>query len=301
MPTLDSKARDHLSKEEVIAALTLLKKHLPSISRNKRNLMFLLESQWNGNENKYLSGLRSEESYKREIARIKLAVLNQIPKDADQIELEEEEPVLDSPGQSPSVSPSPNFGNKKVYFSYSWENEKNPGIEDIVDKMYESLIADGFPIVRDKVDLDFGASIDKFMQKLAKGDLVMIFISDKYIRSDYSMFELYKIGLNNGMDYERVIEKILPVRVEEKINLDSTGFKKYRGHWKRLTDKWKKNVMSGEASLPEMKQFDRLRKMEVFIGELLGWIKDMNSKTIPLLEEDNFAEVKNAIRARLTS
>ncbi|MEL6628670.1 MAG: hypothetical protein AAFQ92_24330, partial [Bacteroidota bacterium] len=178
MPTLDSKVRNHVSKEEIIPALALLKEHLPTISKNKRNLILLLESQWNGNENKFLSGLRSEESYNREVTRIKLAVINQIPSSAAQIELEEEESDSTSVDQPSQVSPLPEFGNKKVYFSYSWKNDINPDLEVIVDKMYDSLIADGFPIVRDVVDLGYGESIDKFMGQLGEGDLVMVFLSD---------------------------------------------------------------------------------------------------------------------------
>ncbi|MEO1382698.1 MAG: TIR domain-containing protein, partial [Bacteroidota bacterium] len=304
MPTLDSKVRDHVRKEEIIPALALLKEHLPTLStifKNKRNMILLLESQWNGNENKFLSGLRSEESYKREVARIKLAVITQIPSNATQIELEEEESDPTTVDQPPRVSPLPEFGNKKVYFSYSWENDKNPGIEGIVNEMYKSLIAEGFPIIRDKVDLDFGSSIDKFMKKLAEGDLVMIFVSDKYIRSDYSMFELYKIGLNNGMDYEKVINKILPVRVEEKLDFGPSGFREYREHWESMRKEWWKNVKSGKASKYESDRYYRVKDIEERVGDLLGWIVDINSKTTQLLKENNFEEVKAAIRSRLTS
>ncbi|MEO0585192.1 MAG: TIR domain-containing protein, partial [Bacteroidota bacterium] len=265
MPTLDSKVRDHVSKEEIVAALALLKEHLPTIFQKKRNMILLLESQWNGNENKFLSGLRSEESYNREVARIKLAVLNQIPRNATQIELEEEEPESTSVDNPPKVNPSPDFGNKKVYFSYSWKNDINPDLEVVVDEMYKSLIAAGFPIIRDVVDLGYGEDIDLFMEQLGDGDLVMVFISDKYIRSEYSMFELNEIGQNNRMNINKVIKRLLPVRVEE-IDLSGSGFREYREHWTKLKRDWELNVTDGQASLYEMRQFDRVRSIQMNIG-----------------------------------
>ncbi|MEL6732856.1 MAG: TIR domain-containing protein [Bacteroidota bacterium] len=300
MPTLDSKVRNHVSKEEIIPALALLKEHLPTISKNKRNLILLLESQWNGNENKFLSGLRSEESYNREVTRIKLAVINQIPSSAAQIELEEEESDSTSVDQPSQVSPLPEFGNKKVYFSYSWKNDINPDLEVIVDKMYDSLIADGFPIVRDVVDLGYGESIDKFMGQLGEGDLVMVFLSDKYIKSDFSMFELYEIGRNNSMEKEKVIAKILPVRVEE-INMGPKTLKAYRNHWREKFAEWEENLRDGGTSEYELMRFNRVKRIQQNLGNLLGWVGDINARKLKLLEENKFAEVKSAIRARLTS
>ena len=79
-----------------------------------------------------------------------------------------------------------------VFISYAWGDER----EEIVNKIDQALQNKGLKIIRDKRDLEYKGSINEFMERIGRGDCVIVVVSDKYLRSPNCMYELVEIADN---------------------------------------------------------------------------------------------------------
>ncbi len=192
--------------------------------------------------------------------------------------------------------------NPEIYFSYAWgdENERTTSREKIIDEIFLSLEQDGYTLVRDKRDLEYGKLISKFMEQIGRGDLIVVGISEKYLKSEYCMFELYEIWRNSKMEIETFLSKVLPITVEN-IKLDIDGLPPYLDFWndKFKTANLKFKRYSKEFSDEQHKQFKRIQTIHENFSKLAGIIHDINRKTLPLLSDNDFEIVKNTINVRM--
>lgn len=191
----------------------------------------------------------------------------------------------------------------KIYFSYAWGDpeEKGASREELVNALYDSLHADGFNVLRDKMDLDYGGLISEFMKQLGEGDQIVVFISDKYVRSPYCMFELFEIARNNRWDKAAFAKRILPVAIERLRFDDPDVLEVYFGHWEAEEAKWAKLIQRrmDQISDAQYNRYQKIKEINQNFSKLSDWLTDMNSKTNTILREDDFAEVKSAILKRL--
>ena len=169
-------------------------------------------------------------------------------------------------GGGASVSaPSKDFGEKapgqhKVYFSYAWGEE---GQENLVDKLYKSLLKGepSFELHRDNMSIAYGGLISPYMEEMGRGDLIVVFLSDKYLRSPYCMFELYEIGRNAKFDKEVFSQKVLPIRLEQLKLDDPQVLGGYYTYWEGEKKRWdsflKQRMAKGNLS---PSQSDRYHK-----------------------------------------
>ena len=113
--------------------------------------------------------------------------------------------------QNPLVHLRPaETGKAAVFFSYAWKDEDHPELEVIVDKLHDSLEADGFRVIRDKKSIGYGDLISTFMDEHAQSGHIIVFLSDRYIRSAYCMYELYQAYLHctfNKENYSAVFTR----------------------------------------------------------------------------------------------
>jgi pterin-4a-carbinolamine dehydratase len=187
------------------------------------------------------------------------------------------------------------FFKPKVFFSYAWGGER----EKIVDDLYDSLRKDEtYEVVRDKIDLGYKGLISEFMKGIGKGNFVVIALSDKYLRSEYCMFELYELYRNSSLDSHELLKKIYPIRVEN-LDLNNTNvLRNYFTYWKELEAEWKGLVTDFDA---DQRKYRRIQAIRTSISDLLPFLNDINSKTKEILSADDFLEIKNAIKTRISN
>jgi internalin A len=58
----------------------------------------------------------------------------------------------------------------------------------------------GTPILRDKIAMKLGDSISEFMAAIGRGDRVFVFLSEKYLNSDFCMTELTRLWIDCRTD-----------------------------------------------------------------------------------------------------
>ena len=69
----------------------------------------------------------------------------------------------------------------EIFLSYAWGSES----EQIVNDLDSAFKAKGITLIRDKRDLGFKSIITEFMQRIGKGQAVVVVITDKYLKSPY--------------------------------------------------------------------------------------------------------------------
>ena len=181
----------------------------------------------------------------------------------------------------------------KIFFSYAWGQDR----EAIVDELYKSLKSEGdYKLVRDKIDLGYKGLISEFMKEIGRGSFVVVALSDKYLRSEYCMFELYELYRRSSLESEELLKKIYPIRVE---NLDLNSPKildEYLTYWTNKEAEWR-DLVKKHAAFQD--KYDKVQAISIALKDLLPFLNDINALTKELLSQNDFADIKNAIRQKL--
>lgn len=188
----------------------------------------------------------------------------------------------------------------EIFLSYAWGDRREAGEsrEAIVDRLYDALMAQRFTVVRDKKDNGYGKVISDFMRRLGQGKLVVVVISDKYLKSPYCMYELLEIYEHGGFS-----GRIFPIVLPDASLHSFPDRLEYVRFWKRekgkIEDTIKEIGLDAFSADGSYREYD-LYYRRVFnnIDKLTTLLADINSLTPELLEEDNFAALVAAIQSR---
>lgn len=191
----------------------------------------------------------------------------------------------------------------QIYFSYTWDHEENrkTNNEQVVNEVYKSLKSNKFNVVRDKVDLTYGSSIFEFMKNMGKSSLIIIFISDEYLKSHYCMFELYEIARDCKWEQSTFSKRVLPIPIE-RIDLSKIEvFNSYLEHWGIEEKKLAMIKQNNIRNVPEFhfKKYQSVMKINQSLDTLLEWLSDMNITTLENLKKDNYILLKKTIHDRI--
>jgi hypothetical protein len=204
-------------------------------------------------------------------------------------ELKKSPPLVEAPEQ------------EEIFISYAWGNPRGEAEnrEAIVDRLCDTLEMQHYKIIRDKKDNGYRKVISSFMQRLGKGKLVIVVISDKYLKSPYCMYELLEIYTQGGF-YERIFPIVLP----DAQFYDLADRLRYIKYW---TDKKKEiedliteiglAAFSADAAFQEYDLY--YRRVFNNVDKLTRLLADWNALTPELLEENNFGKILLAIDTRL--
>jgi formylglycine-generating enzyme required for sulfatase activity len=105
---------------------------------------------------------------------------------------------------------------KKVYLSYAWQDSTPDGqrYAGLVDILSNAMAAIGITVERDRKQLFPGGRIRSFTRNLGKGDVILVVLSDRYLKSESCMFELYSIWWrarqDPGLSHRGVMTLALP-------------------------------------------------------------------------------------------
>ena len=189
----------------------------------------------------------------------------------------------------------------EIFFSYSWDKEgETESREQIVRELYRSLKEDDFNVILDKQDLAYRESISEFMKRIGRGKIIVVAISDAYLKSIYCMNEFYEIYKNALHDRTLMRERIFPIRVEAIALSKPSVLGAYIDYWENLEKEWedlitKRGTRIGES---QQKKYKQVKAIASELGDFLDFLSDMNSKSKEILSQENFAEIKRAIIKR---
>lgn len=182
----------------------------------------------------------------------------------------------------------------EVFVSYAWTEESNA----IVDRLQKALGESDIRLVRDREEVRYKDSIREFMRRIGQGKCVVVVISEKYLKSEYCMFELLEV-LHSGQFRERIFPIVLP-----DANLyDAIEPVRYAGYWEeriqKLDGALKKvhsaNMTDSHAAL------DLWVEIRQLFNSIAGTLRDMNALTPEQHEGTGFEELIRRVLAQTSS
>jgi hypothetical protein len=187
---------------------------------------------------------------------------------------------------------------KEIFVSYAWGGES----EYIVDEISEVFEAAGYRITRDKSDLTYRQGIKDFMDRIGAGSFIIAVISDKYLRSEYCMYEAYRIFQASGEFRQRVY----PIVLEDAELFSFDGQKKYLQYWIDETERLKREIgeMSGKNPTMVIGLTERLRDYELtarYVNDFIATISDMNVISPRHHRDKNYRTLLEQMEAQMTA
>ncbi len=171
--------------------------------------------------------------------------------------------------------------SKVAYISYAWKDEANLGREEFVDLLYNELTnKSGVKIFRDRNVLTIQDSITSFINRIGRGKAVIMIVSDKYLRSEYCMYEAWEVYKNNNFN-DRVFISVLP-----DVDVSDAGIAGYMDFWRqkkdafgnKLTAEYKDDLVAINTLIAKNKN---LFLIYLFVLDFLNIIKDVIHYKVP--------------------
>ena len=179
----------------------------------------------------------------------------------------------------------------EIYISHAWE----PQSDEVLYPLVERLSQEKFNIVYDHKDLGYGGSISKFMDDLAESEAIILIVSNKYLKSEYCMYELLKIYEQKGIQnriYPIVLPEVSIAKSTDRLNL----VKYWEKESKELMQKIKEldDITFLEGITDDLNLYKSIRNR---IAKLTHILKDINTLQVQVHKESNFEELVTALKA----
>lgn len=180
-----------------------------------------------------------------------------------------------------------------IYISHAWGGES----EILVNKIVDRFEREGIPLTLDKKDLGYRQSIGQFMLNLGKADAIILVVSNKYLHSEYCMFELLQI-----YESDNIHSRIFPIVLEEVKIAKSTERLDLVRYWEdqtiQLEDKIRElqSLSHIEGITDDLNLYHNIRNK---IAKLTSILKDINTLNVELHQESDFAELVNAVKSKV--
>jgi len=190
---------------------------------------------------------------------------------------------------------------REVFVSYAWGDETPEGRQrgKVVDDLCTALGRQGVNVRRDRDEMRPGELISEFMDRLTEGDLILVVISDKYLRSEYCMYELFRIYRNCGDKPKRFLRKVIPLIVPDA-KVDTSEERLDRAiYWEemktRLTPKVQDHLEAVGTQF--FKKFDMIREFAQNTSDMLEYLVDkLQPRDFERQAQEGFQEVLSQIR-----
>jgi hypothetical protein len=183
---------------------------------------------------------------------------------------------------------------REVYISY-----KNGGYSEVlVDKLCETLKAEGIKFIRDKENLKYKDSLQEFIANLGRGKCVVTVISEEYLKAHHCMNEITQLSKNGNL-----IDRIVPIVLEDAQNIyDPIQSFKYLDYWKEKREEFNAKLGNVEfANTKGMRDYgDIIAEIERNSSQIIAFLRDLIVRKVKIGAEPDFTEALNEIRAILS-
>jgi hypothetical protein len=115
------------------------------------------------------------------------------------------------------VTPNSHPAGQRVYISYAWGDPTPEGQRrgQLVDNLCQALSASGISVLIDREQVKPGERISAFMDAISKGDTIIVVISDRYLKSEFCMYELNGIWTRACHDEHLFLARVIPLALPD--------------------------------------------------------------------------------------
>jgi internalin A len=175
---------------------------------------------------------------------------------------------------------APSRSEHEHYVSYAWGDDSLEGkarkqaIDDLCDK---AKLA-GVEIIRDVTHMQVGDRISEFMDRIGGSQRVFVILSQKYLESEFCMYELWSIWKNCQQDPDRFLSRIrvhkLPCAKISKA-ADNLRCAAYWAKQKQEIDEIIKETGIGIVGETVLKKYKCMQDFVAQTSEMLSLIADV--------------------------
>lgn len=205
-----------------------------------------------------------------------------------------------SPGCPSSGSSVPPPSTQKVYISYAWGDATPEGQRRgaLADDLCNAMKAAGITVLKDRDQVQPGDRISAFMKKLAKGDQILVVLSDRYLTSENCMFELYNIWTRAAHDPEQFLKRVIPLTLPDA-QIRTTRDKVNRGlYWQKQKDDLEASGGLNVMGTITFEKFNLIKQFCQHTADMLTLLMDKNEpRDFDRQAQEGFREVLDQILA----
>lgn len=166
-----------------------------------------------------------------------------------------------------------------IFLSYSWVNQS---WADIIEADLSQI---GIRIIRDKNELGYKDSIEKFMAKIRDADFAILLLSDDYLRSKNCLHELFELLKEKEFDH-----RVLPILCDDCKFFTSLERLPLIRYWEQkrneLQEALQKVDTLSSPSLQEELRF--ITQVCLQLDLQLAKLADMNHLTVKQMRLENY-------------
>ena len=122
--------------------------------------------------------------------------------------------------------------NSTLYISYAWQKNSS----DIVSGLTKRFQDQGINYKRDKEQVAPREQITQFMDEIGSSEHALIVLSDKYLKSEFCMYELNKIYLNSSLKTDSFLKRTFFILAEDLDIHSAQDKQRYITYWQEKTE-----------------------------------------------------------------
>ena len=123
--------------------------------------------------------------------------------------------------------------NNLLYISYSWEKNSS----ELISKLITRFQSQGITYKLDKEQLGPRGNITQFMKDIGSSENTLIILSDRYLKSEFCMYELNQIYRNSKDDNNLFVKRTYFLILEDAKIFYAEDKQNYIMYWKEKVDK----------------------------------------------------------------
>jgi internalin A len=192
----------------------------------------------------------------------------------------------------------PATDKRQVFLSYAWGDDLSllgRQREEVVERLCERLAAWDYEVVRDKTAMRRGDKISKFMETLARGNRVVVVLSEKYLRSVYCMSELHGIYRYARSEEDDFLGRVIPLSLDDARIGRARDRAEHARHWKAEVESLRQYTVEelGEDGCRELRL---MSGWALDVPQMLAHIANvLHPQGFDAIVADDFAAVKQLL------
>ena len=194
----------------------------------------------------------------------------------------------------------PPVGKRAIYVSYAWGDDASDAGRQraaVADGLCQACETEGWQVFRDKTSLGYGDRISEFMKSITRADLILVILSEKYLRSPYCMAELYGIYQRSDGDKDGFLGRVVPLTLNDAKIGTVRDRVAHADHWlgefEAVEPSWR------SLGVEDYRLYKSMKNWHNDVGDILAFINDLlHPHGFEAIVADDYKGLRTMLKAR---